>query len=243
MNVLWQWTLDEEFKANDDRTVREWKMEVQPAGAGLSHLRDQFGKPALVLMAVVTLLLLIACANIASLLLARGAARRREMAVRVSLGAGRLRLLRQELTEAVLLSAWGALFGILLANWGTGLLVRIMGSGRERVELQARPDLVVLLFTAGIALLTGILFGLAPAWQTFRSAPMSFLRESARAGETRLSRRFGKILVVAQVALSVALLSAASLFVRHLSQLRTSCPGLPTRPCSAGGSQRCRQRL
>ena len=219
MNVLWQWTLEEEFKANDDRTVRDWKMEVQPAGAGLSHLRDQFGKPALVLMAVVTLLLLIACANIASLLLARGAARRREMAVRVSLGAGRLRLLRQELTEAVLLSACGGLFGILLANWGTGLLVRIMGSGRERVELQARPDLVVLLFTAGIALLTGILFGLAPAWQTFRSTPMSFLRESARAGETRLSRRFGKILVVAQVALSVALLSAASLFVRHLSQL------------------------
>jgi len=141
------------------------------------------------------------------------------MAVRVARGAGRLRLLRQELTEAVLLSASGALLGILLANWGTGLLVRIMGSGRERVELQARPDLTVLLFTAGIALLTGILFGLAPAWQTFRSAPMFFLRESAGAGETRVRRLFGRSLVVAQVALSVALLSAASLFVRHLSQL------------------------
>jgi predicted permease len=141
------------------------------------------------------------------------------MAVRVSLGAGRLRLLRQELTESVLLSASGALLGILLANWGTGLLVRIIGSGRQRVELQAHPDLVVLLFTTGIAILTGILFGLVPAWQTFRSAPMSFLRESARAGETRRRRLFGKSLVVAQVALSVALLSAASLFVRHLSQL------------------------
>jgi predicted permease len=220
MSVLWQWTLEREFKANDDRTVREWKMEVQPAGAGLSHLRDQFGKPALVLMAVAALLLLIACANIASLLLARGSARRREMAVRVSLGAGRLRLLRQELTGSVLLSASGALLGILLANWGTGLLVRIMGSGRQRVELQAHPDLVVLLFTAGIAILTGILFGLAPAWQSFRSAPMSFLRESARAGETRGRRLFGRSLVVAQLALSVALLSAASLFVHHLSQLQ-----------------------
>jgi predicted permease len=219
MNVLWQWTLEEEFKANDDRSVRDWKVEVQPAGAGLSHLRDQFGKPALVLLAVVALLLLIACANIASLLLARGAARRREMAVRVSLGAGRLRLLRQELTESVLLSASGGLLGILLANWGTGLLVRIMGSGPQRVELQVHPDLVVLLFTAAIALLTGILFGLAPAWQTFRSAPMFFLRESAKAGESRGHRRFGKSLVVAQVALSVALLSTASLFVRHLSQL------------------------
>lgn len=219
MNVLWQWTLEEEFKANDDRTVRDWKMEVQPAGSGLSHLRDQFGKPVLVLMAVVALLLLIACANIASLLLARGTARQREMAVRVSLGAGRLRLLRQELTESMLIAASGGLFGILLANWGTGLLVRIMGSGRERVELQAHPDLVVLLFTAGIAVLTGILFGLVAAWQTFRLAPMSFLRESARAGETRIRRRFGKSLVVAQVALSVALLSAANLFVRHLSQL------------------------
>jgi predicted permease len=220
MNVLWQWTLDQEFKANNDATVREWKIEVQPARAGLSHLRDQFGRPALVLMAIVALLLLIACANIASLLLARGSARRREIAVRVSLGAGRLRLLRQGLTESVLLSASGALFGILLANWGAGILVGIIGSGRERIELQARPDFVVLLFTAAIALLTGILFGLAPAWQTFRSAPISFLRESARAGETRGGRLFGKSLVVAQVALSVALLSAAGLFVGHLSQLQ-----------------------
>jgi hypothetical protein len=77
MNILWQWTLEEEFKTNDDRTVRDWKMEAQPAGSGLSHLRDQFGKPALALLVVVALLLLIACTNIASLLLlARGAARR-----------------------------------------------------------------------------------------------------------------------------------------------------------------------
>jgi putative ABC transport system permease protein len=219
MAVLFQWTVEEEFKTNNDGTVRDWKMEVQPAGTGLSQLRDQFGKPALVLMAVVALLLLIACANMASLLLARGAARQREMAVRVSLGAGRFRLLRQGLTESVLLAVAGGLVGMLLAFWGSSALVRIMGSGRQRVELQASPDMVVLLFTAGIALLTGVLFGLAPAWQAFLSTPVSFLRESAMAGETRVRRLFGKSLVVAQVAFSVALLSAASLFVRHWSHL------------------------
>jgi predicted permease len=219
MSVLWQWTIADEFKANDDRSVRDWKMEVQPAGAGLSHLRDQYEKPALLLMGVVALLLLIACTNVASLLLTRGAARQREMALRVSLGAGRLRLLRQGLTESLLLAAAGGALGILLAYWGTGALVRIIASGRERIELQVSPDMVVLLFTAGVALLTGVLFGLAPAWQTFRSAPASSLRDAGRAGETRLRRLFGKSLVVTQVAFSVVLLSAASLFVRHLSNL------------------------
>jgi putative ABC transport system permease protein len=219
MSVLWQWTVEQEFKTNGDRSVRDWKMEVQPAGTGLSSVRDAFGKPALALMAVVALLLLIACANVASLLLARGAARRQEMAVRVSLGAGRLRLLRQELTESVLLSAPGGLLGILLANWGAGLLTQMIGSGRQRIELDARPDGTVLLFTGAVAVLTGVLFGLAPAWQTFRSIPGLFLRGSGRGGESRGARRLGKSLVVAQVALSVALLSAASLFVRHLSQL------------------------
>lgn len=220
MNVLWRWTLEEEFKTHDDRTVRDWKMEVQPAAAGLSHLRDQVGKPTLALMAVAALLLMIACANIASLLLARGAARRREMAVRVSLGASRFRLLRQQFTESVLLAVAGALAGVALAYWGTDVLVRIMGSGRERVVLQAHPDWVALLFAAAVALFTGILFGLAPAWQTFRSAPAVSLHVSARAGETHLGRLFSKSLVVAQVAFSVALLSAAGLFIRHLSNLQ-----------------------
>jgi predicted permease len=219
MAVLFQWTIADEFKTNDDRSVRDWKMEVQPAGAGLSHLRDQYEKPALLLMGVVALLLLIACTNVASLLLTRGAARQREMALRVSLGAGRFRLLRQGLTESLLLAAAGGLLGTLLAYLGTGALVRIIASGRERIELQVRPDWVVLLFTAGVALLTGVLFGLAPAWRASGCAPAASLRAVGRAGETRLRRRFGECLVVTQVAFSVALLSAASLFVRHLSNL------------------------
>jgi predicted permease len=219
MSVLFQWTIEDEFKTNDDHSVRDWKMEVQPAGAGLSHLRDQYEKPALLLMGVVALLLLVACTNVASLLLARGAARQREMALRVSLGAGRFRLLRQGLTESLLLAAAGGLLGILLAYEGTGALVRIIASGRERIELQARPDLPVLLFTAGVALLTGVLFGLAPAWRASGCAPASSVRDTGRAGDTRLRRLFGKSLVVTQVAFSVVLLSAASLFVRHLSHL------------------------
>jgi macrolide transport system ATP-binding/permease protein len=243
MNVLWQWTLDEEFKANDDRTVRDWKMELQPAAAGLSHLRDQVGKPALVLMAVAMLLLMIACANIASLLLARGTGRRREMAVRVSLGAGRSGLLRQQFTESVLLAISGALLGVLLAYWGTDVLIGIMGSGRERVKLEAHPDWLVLLFAAAVVVFTGILFGLAPAWQTFRSAPAASLRVSARAGETRLGRLFSKSLVVAQVAFSVALLSARQPVCPPPVKSGTPQPGLPTRPRTAGGSQCGRQRI
>jgi predicted permease len=219
MSVLWQWTIADEFKANGDRSAFDTKMEVQPAGAGLSHLRDQYAKPTLLLLGVVALLLLIACTNVASLLLTRGAARQREMALRVSLGASRFRLLRQGLTESLLLAAAGGLLGILLAYWGTGALVRIIASGRERIELQARPDLLVLLFTAGVALLTGVLFGLAPAWRASGCAPASSLHGAGRAGETRLRRLFGECLMVTQVALSVALLSAASLFVRHLSNL------------------------
>ena len=219
MALLWQWTIEDEIKANDDRTVRDWRIEVQPAGSGLSRLRDQFGKPTVVLMTLVALLLLIACANVASLLLARGASRRREMSVRVSLGAGRLHLLRQGLTESLLLAAAAGPIGVLLAYAGVVALVRIIATNREGIQLEVEPDVAVLLFTGGITLLSGILFGLAPASRAYRTAPVAGLREAGKAGESRKWRLFGKGLMVAQVAFSVALLSAASLFVQHLTNL------------------------
>jgi len=176
-------------------------------------------------MGVVVLLLLIACTNVASMLLARGASRQREMAVRVSLGAGRIRLLRQVLTESLLLSGAGGMLGILLAYFGANALVRIMASGRRIVglpsgiEIRAEIDGHVLLFTVAVALFTGVLFGLAPAWNAFACAPATSLRAMKGAGETRLRRLFGKSLVAGQVALSVVLLSLATLFVRNLSSL------------------------
>ena len=207
MTVLYRRSIDAGI--NDGGFVRAMTVSVEPAGAGLSYLRQKFGRPFLLVMAVVALLLLIACTNIASLLLARGTARQREMALRVSLGAGRLRLARQVLTESLLLAGAGSLLGILLANIGTRVLVGIVNSGRQRFDLDAAPDATVLLFTAAIAILTGLLFGLAPALQAFT--------DLRRAAETRPRRLLREALVAAQIALSVVLLSSAMLFIRHLA--------------------------
>ena len=198
------------------------RIELVPAAAGLVRVRDQYGKPLMLLLAVVGLLLLLACINLASLLLARAAGRRREIAVRVGLGANRRHLVGQMLTEAIVLSLAGALSGILFAHFATGLLVRIMASGRafEHIDIQVQPDLPLLLFTTGIALLTGLLFGLAPAWHVFRFAPESDLRQSGKGSDTRLWRLLGKGLVTTQVALSIFLVVAAAIFLNHLSRLR-----------------------
>ena len=226
MSVLFQFTLDEMSKGSKNPLIRKIKLEIVPAGAGLAFLRDQFEQPLLVLMVLVGLLLLIACTSIATLLLARGAAREHEMALRVSLGAGRMRLLRQVMTESLLLSGVGSLLGILVAYVGARALVRILLSGRPIVGLpphftfEVRPDAHVLLFTLGAALLTGVLFGLVPALRAVTSAPASMLLGATRPSQARAARFFGKSLVAAQVALSVGVLSLAGVFTRHLSDLR-----------------------
>jgi putative ABC transport system permease protein len=225
MSVLDQWRVDEIGKRSNDPALRRLKIYVEPAGAGFSLVREELSKPLLILMALVGLLLATACTNVASILLARGAARQPEMALRVSLGAGSWRLVRQVLTESWLLSWAGSLLGVFLAYFGVGALVRVLASGRPLVglpgpmEIQVQADVHVLLFTAGVASLTGMLFGLAPAWQA-SSLGSAWPRARGGVRGPKARRMFGKGLVVAQVGLSVVLLSAAGLFVRHLSTLR-----------------------
>jgi putative ABC transport system permease protein len=206
--------------------VREMKFEMEPAANGLSTpLRQTLSTPLVVLMALVSLVLLIACANLAGLLLARGASRRQEMAVRACLGAGRFRLVRQALTESLLLSLLGSLLGVFLAYFGGRGLLRMLTSGREvlglpmNVDILTKPDSYVLLFTGAIALLTALLFGAAPA-MSLSTLSASALQQASRIGESRSRRLFGKSLIVSQVALSVVLLSAAAVFVGYVSHLR-----------------------
>jgi putative ABC transport system permease protein len=220
--LLYRSWLEQDAARNKDPKIRQTQVKLEPAGAGLAHVRDQYGKPLVLVMTVSGLLLLLACINMASMLLARSAGRQRELAVRVALGAGRGRLVRQMLTESVLLSVFGALAGLAMAYALTGVLVRIMASSRafEHIEIEVQPDLNLLLFTAGIAVLTGLLFGLAPAWYAFRAAPASSLRQTGRGGDTWFWRLVGKGLVTAQVALSIFLVTAAAVFLNHLSRLR-----------------------
>jgi len=190
---------------------------------GASTLRADFGKPLQILMAVVGFILLIACANIANILLARSAARQKEISMRVALGAGAPRLFRQVLTESVLLAAIGGAVGLLLAHWTDTALLRMVSSSPDQIRLDLHPDARVLAFTLGVSLLTGILFGLAPAFQATRVDLNSVLKGTSRrvAGSAVHSGRVptGKILVIAQVALSLALLVAAGLFVRSFRNL------------------------
>jgi len=214
MAVLYHSTLEEQAQATNNPFLRQMKLEVEPAGAGLSSLREEWTKPLLLLMAVVGMQLLIACSNLASMLLARGAAREHEMALRVSLGAGRFRLARQMLTESLLLSATGGLFGVFVAYFGAGALARIITAERRPgppIEFHVQIDVHVLLFTATVALLAGLLFGLVPALRAMRTAPASSLRQRS-SGETRRRRLFGKSLVVLDVEALRSVITPGSIF-------------------------------
>jgi len=201
-------------------------MKVEPGDKGASALRKQFTKPLYVLMAISGLVLLVACVNLATLMLSRAAARSHEIAVRIALGASRARLVRQTLTESILLSMVGTLAGFFLAYWWSRSLADfILGQFfNAPAQLNLTPDLRVLVSTATVAVLSGVLFGLAPAWCATREDPNIALQKNAQKF-SRSTGRLGKSLIVTQVALSLVLLTAAGLFIRTLNKLRTIEPG------------------
>lgn len=195
------------------------RIELAPASRGMDTLRRQFSQPLQALMVIVALVLLIACANVANLLLARATGRRKEFAIRVSLGASRVRLLRQAFTESLLLVSLGGLLGLFLARWGGSFLVSFFASGNDQIFLKLTLDRRVLFFTAGVALLTGLIFGFAPAIHAARVDATPALKDSASRSAYSHSR-FGKSLVAGQVALSLLLLVGAGLFLRTLRNLK-----------------------
>jgi predicted permease len=197
-------------------------LRIVPAGTGISDLRGQFSQPLQILMAVVGIVLLIACANLASLMLARVAARRKEIAVRQALGASRTRLICQLLTECVLLSSAGALLGVLLARWTAALLVRLISTARNTVFLDLSPDTRILGFVLATVVLTSLLMGLLPALRSTRASLISAMKgsQSSEAGRD-LGFRGRQCIVGSQVALSLVLLVAAGLLLRTFVKLVT----------------------
>ncbi len=196
---------------------------------GLDALRTRYSKPLLILMTMVAFILTIACANIANLLLARAAARRREIAVRLSLGASRGRILRQLLTESLLLSIPGGLLGIAVAAAGIRFLLRLMSSGSSDFNLSATLDWRVLAFTLSVSLLTGVLFGLAPALQSIRVDIAPALKGTRALLKRSRGFGHGRILVTLQIALSLLLVFGAVLFVRTLANLHAVNLGFDSR--------------
>jgi predicted permease len=232
MNVIYRQINEQEVKEiktsskNFAQRFTSKHLFLRPGAKGRSDLRKEFSTPILVLVGMVGLVLLIACANVANLLLARGAARQKEVAIRLALGASRPAIIRQRLIESLLLAGAGAMFGLLLAWWTGALLIKMLPFDNAAIILTASPDARIIGFALAGAVLTAILFGLAPALQSTRPALTSTLKDEAGSvvGGTGHAR-FRKGLVIVQVGLSVLLLAGATLFARSLYNLKTLNPG------------------
>jgi len=196
---------------------------LAPGSQGLPVVQDLTAQPIYMLMVAVGLLLLIACANVATLLLARANSRKKEISVRLAIGASPSRLIRQLLTESVLMSALGGLLGLVFANWGTQALIALISRANNgTMILDAGTDSRVLFFTFLVAMLVGILFGLAPALRASKADLLSAMKDNASAvSDPRNKHRLGESLIVAQVAASVVLMIGAGLFVRTLANFES----------------------
>jgi predicted permease len=201
---------------------------LEDGSRGLDESGKSLSQPIYVLEALVGLVLLLACANVANLLLARSAARQREMSVRLALGASRGRVLRQVMTESVALSLLGGAGGFVLGFAGRDVIPRLMANPWEPMQLGARFDWRIFVFTAALSVLTGLIFGLAPAWKATRTQVSSGLKDSAQAVTNRRRGYAGKAIVAFQVALSTLLVVGAVLFVRTLANLASINPGFRT---------------
>jgi predicted permease len=209
------------------KEARDSHIGLLPGSKGMSRLREQFESPLVILMAVVGIVLLIACANIANLLLARASARSKEIAVRLAIGAGRIRLLRQLLTESLLLGLLGGGLGLVFAMWGTHLLLTFLPGDRIPLSLEIGVDARLLFFGFVISVLTGVLFGIVPALQATKPGLTAALKdERSTPTQGLFCFGFGKLLVVAQVALSLMLLVGAGLFIRTLQNVKAIDAGI-----------------
>ena len=209
------------------------RFELADGSRGL-HFSDRiFKKPIYVLLALTGLVILLACANIANLLLARGSKRQREMSVRLAMGAGRARILRQLLTESLLLAALGGAGGLALGYLGRNVLPNLLTNAWERNEINTPFDWGVFAFTAAVTLITGILFGLAPAWMASRAEVSSTLKETAQSATRRRRGLSGKSIVAFQIALSTLLVMGAGLFTRTLFALGSVDVGFDAGPFAA----------
>ena len=230
--VLQRWLSNEDpipapFRAQIVSDIPHKHIRIAPAGSGVAHMQDEYGSSLRILLSVCTVVLLIACANIANLLLARGTMRRRLTAVRIALGASRRRLIRQQLTEAVLLALVGGVLGIAVAYAGARVMLALAFRSATFTPINVTPSWPVLAFAFGLSFLTGVLFGVVPAWLASRSDPAEALQGANRSTRERSSLP-QKMLVIGQAALSLVLLACAGLLTSSLQNLEHQQLGFDT---------------